>query len=202
MKYSLMVLSVILISTGLQAQNEGPVSLNIYGGYTFKDKVGFEGFYGYIDEGIQYGGGLEYSIDPTKSIELKYLRMDTHFPLFTDAGMKLNEGADEGSVSYILIGGNNYFEGTPYYAGFSVGLGIVDVRNTATKFAWELKTGVKLKTASPIAIKLQAYLQNIIGGVGSDFYHTSNGTVINVPDYASIFQFGLGAAISFNFRSH
>jgi len=208
MKYFFLIAVIILVSINLHAQKQGPLTLNLYGGYTFKDKIYLDAFHGYVNEAFQYGGGLEYYIQRNRSIELKYLRMDTRFPIYGPAGTKLNEGTDKGSLNYILIGGNNYFpmssesKAEPY-AGFDLGVGIADLKEggSSTNFAWDAKLGVKINTSDAVSIKLQAYIQSVISAVGSDYYAYPGGAVISIPDYTSIFQFGLGAAIAFNFKS-
>ena len=204
----LLIFAIAFISfQSLKAQKQGAISLNAYGGYTFKDKVNFDGFYGYVDEAFQYGGGLEFFVRENRSFEVKYLRMDTHFPVYLNGGTKLNEGADQGSISYLLFGGNNYFGGHPDskavpYAGADLGIGFVDMKDggSSTKFGWDVKLGVKLKTSSVIALKLQAYVQSVIAAVGSDIYVTGGGALVGVPNYATIFQFGLGGALVFDFK--
>lgn len=207
MKTYLFLLAAILFLSAAKAQQRGTTSLNLYGGYTFKDKVNFDGFYGYVNEAFQYGGGLEFFVQDSRSVELKYLRMDTHLPLYGPANTQLNEGTDKGSVNYILIGGNKYFGDNKNgkvapYAGADLGIGIVDVKDggSTTKFAWDAKIGVKLRTSSAVSLKIQAYFQNIIGAVGSNMYITGGGAYVSVPDYVSVFQFGLGGALTFDFR--
>ena len=113
-------------------------------------------------------------------MELKYRRMDTYMPLYGPLDAKLNEGADKGSVSYILFGGNSYFGDNSKskamsYAGAALGIGIVDMKDggSATKFACDAKLGVQLKTASSVSFKFHAYIQNVIAAIGSDFYYTA-----------------------------
>jgi len=206
MRRFFVMFSLFFFSIGLKAQQTNSLALNLYGAYAFKDKVNFDHFYGYVDEAVQYGGGLEYFPQRTKSIELRYLRMDTHFPLYGPTNTHLNSGNDKGSINYILIGGNNYFgtgesKAMPYF-GAGVGVGILSIKdgNSSTKFSWDAKLGVKIKTASAVSINLQAYVNYIISAVGNDFYYYYPGAVVAVPDYASIFQFGLGGALCFNFK--
>jgi hypothetical protein len=204
MKLLLVFLTVFLTASAVHAQRTGATVLNVYGGYTFKDKVDFGSFYGYVDEAIQYGGGIEYFAHSTRSVEIKYVRMDTHFPLYANGGTKLNEGSDDGAVSYLLIGGNNYFGSSdskvsPYFGG-GLGVGFVSLKDggDATEFAYEFKLGMRVNTASAVSYKFQAYFQSILASVGSDFYY-SGGGVIAVPDQKSINQFGLTAILSFDF---
>src|SRR5205085_7538413 len=126
-------------------------------------KVNFDGFYGYVDEAFQYGGGLEFFLQRYQSFEVKYLRMDTHMPLYRAGGTKLNEGDDKGSVSYLLFGSNNYF-GDPNgkvmpYAGASLGAGFVSLNDggNGTHFAYDIKLGIKANTSTALSYKLQAY---------------------------------------------
>ena len=207
MKRFILLFAVFLFSIILKAQQTNSLLLNLYGGYAFKDKVDFDGFYGYVDEAFEYGGGLEYFPQTNKSIELRYLRMDTHFPLYGPADTHLNSGHDKGSVNYILIGGTNYFstgsadaKAMPYF-GAGVGVGILSIKdgNSSTKFAWDAKLGIKQKTASAVSINVHAYVQFVISAVGSDYY-SYPGYAVAVPDYASLFQFGLGGALCFNFK--
>jgi len=207
MKHFLIAFTVFFFSISLKAQEPKSVSLNLYGGYALKDKVNFDGFYGYVNDAFEYGAGLEYFAQRTKSFELRYLRMSTDFPLYGVAGVQLNKGKEKGSANYILIGGNNYFGGNSKskampYLGAGIGLGIVDSKNggSATKFAWDTKLGVKIKTSSAVSINLHAYVQSIISAVGTDYYVTGGGLLIAVPDYTSIFQFGVGGALCFNFK--
>ena len=208
MKPLLILSAVILFSIGVKAQQSNSVSLNLYGGYTFGDKVNFDLSYANVDAAFQYGGGLEYFLQRTKSVELKYLRMDTHLPYYLANETHVNIDKDKGAVQYVLLDFNSYFGNSTAkaipYAGAGLGAGIISINdgNTATKFAWDAKLGVKLKTASSLSINLQAYIQSVISAFGSDYWIYPGGAVAAVPDYATLFQFGLGAVVCFNFSKH
>jgi hypothetical protein len=203
MKHLIIVLVAFFSVAGASAQK---IVLNAYGTYVFRDRVGFDHYTGYVNEGFQYGGGFEFYADHSRSIELKYLRQDTHFPLYNNGGSQLNASAEKGSVNYILLSGNNYVVTNPHskaipFGGLGLGVGIIDAQGgTTTKFAWDAKLGVKVQASSSIAIKFHASLQSIISTFGSDFYYTGAGTAIAVPDYATLFQFGLGGALCFTLK--
>ena len=204
MKKFLLVVT-LLLSVELLTAQKSPLLLNVYGSYVFQDRIEFDGFTGYVNEGFQYGGGLEYFVEQNTSVELRYLRQNTDFPLYTPSGSKLNEGKTRGSVNYVLLSGNGYM-GTSAskvvpYAGLGLGIGIIDIKegSSATKFAWDARLGIHLKTSGKISLKLQTSLQSIISTFGSEFFLSSGGTVIAVPDYASILQFGLGGALCYRF---
>jgi hypothetical protein len=199
--FSLVMLLCVAIS---QAQT-GTLSANLYGGYTFKERVNFDAAYTEVQDGFQWGVGLEYFTSYRTSFELKYMRMDTRFPLFGPQGTQLNTGRDDGNLQFILVGGNQYFPRTgsrltPFIGG-SLGIGIVGGEaSNATKFGWDAKAGIKINTESVVSFKLQAYVQSIISTFGSDYWVTGGGAVVAVPDYATIFQFGLGGAVCFDFN--
>ncbi len=206
MKYFLIFFLVTIFSHSIQAQSPQSFTLNVYGGYNFQDKVNFDAAYANVNDGFQYGGGLEYFVQRNQSIELKYLRHDTKFPLYIPGGVQVNKTNDKGALNYILLGGNYYFANStqakaiPFFSG-SVGIGIIEGQNnSATKFAWDIKGGVKILASPSFSFKLQAYLQSIISTFGSDYWVTAGGAVVSVADYASIFQFGLGGAICFDFK--
>ena len=205
MKKILLITSFVLGILTLQAQ-PGTISLNLDAGYTFQDKVNFDAAYTEIQAGFRYGGGIEYFADFNKSITLKYHRMDTHFPLYRQNGQQINSDKDsKGSVNYILLGGNTYFgnmdaKARPY-GGLGLGVGVLGVNdNTATKFAWDARLGVKIKTPSVVSLKLEAYMQSIISTFGSDVWIGYGGYAYAVPDYATIWQFGFSGILCFDFK--
>jgi len=205
MKKILFLGCILLFTVKLQAQ-PGVISLNLDAGYTFHDEVNFDAAYTDVQAAFRYGGGIEYFADFNKSVMLKYHRMDTHFPLYTPAGVQLNtDDESKGSVNYILLGGNTYFgdmdaKARPY-GGLGLGLGIIGVNdNTATKFAWDARLGVKIKTASVVSLKLESYMQSIISTFGSDVWVSAGGVAYAVPDYATLWQFGFTGILCFDFK--
>lgn len=197
----------ILLSTSAQAQYS-KVSLNVNGGYTFGDKVYFDNSYVHVSSGFQYGGGLEYFTSRTQSVELSYDRMAATYPLYGPNGLEVGNTTADGSVNYILLGGNRYVsksydaKAAPYFGG-GIGVGVINANGSSTtKFAWNIKAGVKVKTNSAVSIKLHAYLQSMISTAGSDYYYGWGGYVYAVPNYVSLWQFGLGGAFCFDFKHH
>jgi hypothetical protein len=202
MKHFSMVLLFVITCTSISLAQKGNFGLNVTGGYTFKDRVKFDAAYADVSDGFQYGGSLEYFTGNAQSLELSYQRIDVDFPLYGPGGIQKADGS--GSVNYILLGGNSYF-GKSYDAkmqpffGAGAGIGILNGGGeSATKFAWNIKTGVKINTGKAVSFKLNAYLQSVISTFGYDYWNTWYG-VVAVPDYATLLQFGLGGAICFDF---
>jgi len=208
MRRILILSTAFFFSISLKAQEPKSFSLNLYGGYNFKDKVNFDASYGYVNEAFQYGAGVEFFPSRNKSFELRWLNVSTEFPLYGPAtGNQLNAGKDKGSINYILIGGNSYFGSDPKakalpYLGAGLGVGILALKdgNSSTEFAWDAKLGVKIKTGSAVSFNIHAYFQSIVSAVGYDYYYYPGWGTTAFTDYASIFQFGLGGALCFNFK--
>ena len=199
----------------MSAQGNGSFLLNLYGGYTFSDKVEFDSSYAKVEDGFEYGVGFEYFVMDNASVELKYNRLDTRMPLYTrvalpaagiPAGGQVNAGDDKGAINYIL-GDYTYYFGSssqkalPYLGG---GLGVAILESpksgSGTYFAWEIKAGVKVKTDSAFSVNINAYLQSMSAAVGYDYYWDYYWGPVAVTDYASTFQFGLGAVLSYDFK--
>jgi opacity protein-like surface antigen len=198
--YSLLLIA-FLFSAGMMAQDRGSVVLDVHGSYTFSNNINFD--YGHLNvgDGFTYGAGLEFFPQKSTSVELKYLRLDA--PVTVSApGPAINGG--DAAFNYILVGGNHYFDSgnnaVPYLGG-GIGMAIVDgpFGGNDTNFAWEIKGGVKIKTASIVSISLQANLISTVIPAGSDTYWGYWGPVA-VQDYAYSYQFGLGAIFGFNFK--
>lgn len=214
MKKSHLLFVVFFFSLAMSAQSSGSFLLNLYGGYTFSDKVEFDDSYARVEDGFEYGAGLEYFFMENSSIELKYNRLDTHMPLYTNIltpiggvppGTQLNAGHDKGAINYILLDYTYYFGSSTQnlqpFLGAGAGVSVLETPNSGngTYFAWEIKGGVKIKTSSPLSINLHAYLQSMSAAVGYDYYWDYYWGPVAVNDYVSTFQFGLGASLSYDF---
>ncbi|WP_289661177.1 outer membrane beta-barrel protein [Flavobacterium panacagri] len=212
-KYHVLVV-FFLFTLAVSAQSGQSFLLNLYGGYTFSDRVDFDSSYAKVEDGFEYGIGLEYFIMDNASIELKYNRLDTRMPLYTKvplnegsiaAGTQLNAGDDKGAINYILADYTYYFGSSSQKAlpflGAGAGVAILETPRSGngTYFAWEAKAGVKVKTNSPLSINLHAYLQSMSAAVGYDYYWDYYWGPVAVNDYVSTFQFGLGASLSYDF---
>jgi opacity protein-like surface antigen len=203
MKNYSLILIAFLFSASMMAQDRGSVVLNVYGSYIFSDRVDLDYGHANINDGFEYGAGFEFFPQKSSSVELKYLRIDTAMPLYV-GNVQKNAGDDKGAINYILLGGNHYFENggkaVPYLGG-GLGVGILEAPQggSDTNFAWEIKGGVKIKTASSVSVSLQASLQSMIAPAGTSTYWGYWGPVA-VQDYAYSYQFGLGAIIGFNLK--
>ena len=197
---------LFIIAGSVNAQKTNSIFLNLYGTYIFQDKIDLDQFYAYAEKGIQYGGGLEFFMDGSRSFELKYLRQDIAIKLYAPSGTQLNEGTDEGSVNYIILSGTNYFGGIsnssarPFF-GFGIGVAVIDSKEggNTTKTAFDLKLGIQIPTGGRVSFKLHSSLQTVFAAVGSDYFVGAGGPIA-VPDYATLLQFGFGAGLCFSLK--
>lgn len=202
-KYQLLLL-VIVCSIGASAQSSQSFLLNLYGGYTFSDTVEFDNSYAVVEDGFQYGLGLEYFFIENSSVELKYSRLDSKLPLYGPERNQLNAGDDKGAINFILADYTHYFEtGSSTimpYLGAGAGIAILETpqSGSGTYFGWEIKAGAKIKTNSPLSVNINAYLESMSAAVGNDYYWTYYG-IVGVADYVSTYQFGLGIVLSYDF---
>jgi hypothetical protein len=205
MKKILIIIIMVFCGIYVNAQTAGNIRMDVYGSYNFDERVPLDAFYTDVKGGFQWGVGLEYFVRRDKSLELKYLRMDTKSPLYSFNGIQVNKGNDDAALNYIMLGGNNYFGGngkiTPF-AGADLGVGWAEgnTNSSSGKFVWDAKLGIHIATSSVVSFKVQAYVQSMVSTFGTDYWYYPGWGTYAVADYATIFQFGLGGAVCFDFK--
>jgi hypothetical protein len=217
---SIAVLSFILTFNSLHAQGDGgsgrAIRLNLYGAYAFQDS--FDSYYDYgnyyqgtLEDGFQYGGGIEVELENSTFLEILYLRQDTNAPTqYYNGGLYDKYANFDIAMNYILLGGNKSFRkpGSVFegFGGLMMGIGIVNIDNpatgnsdSATKFAWGLKGGAIIWATDKIGIKLQGQMLSITQSVGGGVYFGTGGAGAGVSSYSSLYQFTLGGGLVFEF---
>lgn len=204
------ILSIMLFAglTGIAvAQN---IRFNGFAEYIFDDRI--DSYYsntdyydGKIKGGFQWGCGLEFLVDETKGIELKYLRRDATVPIdYYSNGLKYK--VFDLAMNYILLGGSNYFQTGSMvepYAGAAVGVGIFSLKNaessdnSATKFTWAVKLGTNLWLSEKIGLKIQADLLSAVESMGGSLYFGTGGVGAGVSTYSTMYQIGIGGGLVF-----
>lgn len=215
-----MITLLSICTSSLYAQDGGgsgrSIRVNLYGSYAFED--GFDSYYDYgnyyqgtIEDGFQYGGGIEVEMKNDTYLEILYLREDTNAPTqYYNGGLYDKYANFDIALNYIMLGGNKYF-GKPGssvqgFGGFMAGVGIVNVDSatpsvnfseSATKFAWGLKAGAVIWATDVIGIKLQGQMLSIAQSVGGGVYFGTGGAGAGVSSYSSLYQFTLGGGLVF-----
>jgi hypothetical protein len=208
------ILAALFIMTGMATQAQH-VRFNAYGSYVFDDKVDSyydqSNFYqGTIKGSFFWGAGVEFSPRPFQSLEISYMRQDSHLPDF-----KYYEGGTKYAnlkfaSNWIMLGGLKYFpthsERVEPYAGAQLGVALINTDNPTnnksssfTKFAWGIKGGTNIWLNDKIAIKLQMQLLSAVQALGGGFYLGTGGSGVGVSSYSSLLQFNIGGGLSFKF---
>ncbi|HEY4324810.1 MAG TPA: hypothetical protein VGN20_12520 [Mucilaginibacter sp.] len=203
-KFSIVILVFIFaVNSQLKAQT---ISANVFGGYTFQDKLNFGNAYALVKGGFMWGVSAEGIGPQGQALELLYQYQSTTFPVYNYSGggtpivNPLSSSDHSGVVSYLLINGIQYFHVNPKivpYFGAGGGVGFVSVNSgngSSTGFAWDLKTGVKIKTSSSVGFKIGAQLMSVLSQSGGYYYYPYSYT-----SFASIWQFSFTGGVTFDF---
>jgi hypothetical protein len=195
------VLSVVLffmLATGF-AQH---LSINAFGGYTFRDRINFSNAYTYINAGGMWGASIEGVNAQGTGLEILYQYQSTNTP--TTIYIPSQTINSSTVISYLLLNFEQYYMANPKiqpYGGLGLGAAFYksDYQNSTseTKFAWDIKAGVKFKMSSSFGIKIGAQLLSSSQATGNAFYY---GYVYTT--YATILQFSFTGGLVFDFGGH
>lgn len=202
MKKTIITSVILIIAAAGYSQH---LSINAFGGYTFRDKINFGNAYAYINEGGFWGVSLEGVNQQGTGVELLYQYQSTKIPAYTYPGnIQQNPGQDGAVISYLLLNFEQYYMNNPKiqpYGGIGLGAafykGDYPSATSETKFAWDLKAGVKFKASNAVGIKIGAQLLGSAQATGNAFYY---GYVYTT--YATILQFSFLGGLVFDFGGH
>jgi hypothetical protein len=204
------ILSVILfVSLAGFSQH---LSFNAYGGYTFRDKINFGNAYAYLNGGGMFGASIEGVNAQGTGIELLYQYQSTATPVYAYTGnVQLNPGKTDAVISYLLLNFEQYYMANPKIQPYGgLGLGAAFYKGTdnnngsssATKFAWDIKAGVKFKMSESFGLKIGAQLLSSSQATGTAFYWDPYWGYNYYTTYATILQFGFTGGLVFDFGGH
>ncbi len=201
MKKVIVVAAVLFISIGSYAQH---ISINAFGGYTFRDHLDFGNYYAYINGGGMFGASIEAVNPYGAGIELLYQYQSTALPVYRTIGnVKVNDN-DNSVISYLLLNFERYLDHNPKiqpYGGIGFGASFYkgnDAGNSsATKFAWDLKAGIKFKFSDVVGLKIGTQLLGSAQANGTYFYYGYAYT-----SYTTILQFGFTGGLVFDINKH
>ena len=180
------------------------VSVNAFGGYTFRDRINFNNAYAYINGGGMWGASVEGVNAQGTGVEVLYQYQSTAIPYYEGGVQQV--GNNSTVVSYLLLNFEQYLLNNPKIQPYGgLGLGIAFYQGTSqntkagTKFAWDLKAGVKLMAAKSFGIKIGAQLLASAQATGTAFYVPYPGYIYPVTTYATILQFGFTGGLVYDF---
>jgi len=195
------VLSVVLFFIVAEGYSQH-LSVNAFGGYTFRDKINYSNAYTYINGGGMWGASVEGVNAQGMGVELLYQYQSTQTP--TTVYFPNQTYNSSTVVSYLLLNFEQYLLNNPKiqpYAGLGLGAAFYKSdfqgSSSATKFAWDIKAGVKFKMSSSVGLKIGAQLMSSAQATGNAFYY---GYVYTT--YATILQFGFTGGLVFDFGGH
>ncbi len=178
------------------------LSVNAFGGYTFRDKINFSNAYTYINAGGMWGASIEGVNAQGTGLELLYQYQSTQTP--TTIYIPSQTISSSTIISYLLLNFEQYYTNNPNIEPYGgLGLGAAFYKSdysgstSETKFAWDIKAGVKFKMSKSVGLKIGAQLLSSSQATGNAFYY---GYVYTT--YATILQFSLTGGLVFDFGGH
>lgn len=193
---------VLVLATAVWAQPS--ITLLTFESYTFADKFETEYGTGKIQDGFQWGGGLEVGLANNAAIELIYqnIKTDVNYQGF-DKQYTGNVG-----INYMLLGGTRYAPLNDKISGFgSLDLGAAWSNPDAsldsesiTKFAWGGRLGVRIQASEKVSLRLHAQLLSPVQWSGGGFYFGTGGAGAGVTTGSTIYQFNLGGSLNFRLK--
>ncbi|MDH4057739.1 MAG: porin family protein [Cyclobacteriaceae bacterium] len=180
------------------------VTLLTFESYTFADKFDTEYGSGKIQDGFQWGAGLEFGLSDEMAVELIYQNLQT------DAYYQGFDGRYDGTIgiNYAMLGGTRYAPLNDKISGF----GTIDLgaawsspsesldSKSVTKFAVGGRLGVRIQTSEKVSLRLHAQLLSPVQWAGGGFYFGTGGGGAGVSTGSTIWQFNLGGSLNFRLR--
>jgi outer membrane protein W len=208
------ILSVVLMTAIAGMASAQNMRLNAYSAYVFDDNVDSRydnsNYYnGTIKGGYQFGAGLEFMVDKSKGIEIKYLHQNATAPMvYSNGGLVAKNKNFKLGISYILLGGSNYFKTAggkvEPYLGAGLGMAVINIKNpeqngatSKTKFAWEIKGGTNIWFSDKVGLKLNLELMSAVQSVGGGLFFGTGGASAGVATYSTMLQFAMGGGLVF-----
>ncbi len=202
MKKTLIILGFILLGINAQSTAKERVFITGFMGYTFADNFNMGSYSGNVNDGMHFGGSIEFLIKNLYGVELLYQYQKTDAEIYD----LYNRYKTDLGISYIMAGGMRYqslLNGMllPYF-GVNLGVGIIapDITSSQTRFAWGAKLGMKIRATNFLAFRVQAQINSIVNGIdGSTMWIGPGGVSLGLDSYSSIYQVGftVGASIAF-----
>ena len=184
------------------------ITLMTFESYTFADKFETEYGTGKIQDGFQWGAGLEFGLAETAAVELIYqnLKTDAYYDAYSLSGNNRLSGTV--GINYAMLGGTKYAPFSDKVAGFgSLDMGVgwfnpsseLDAESV-TKFAWGGRLGVRFMASEKVSLRIHAQLLSPVQWAGGGVYFGTGGAGAGVSTGSTIYQFNLGGSLNFRLK--
>jgi hypothetical protein len=199
MKKTLITSVILLIAAAGYSQH---LSVNAFGGYTFQDRVNFGNAYAYLRAGGIWGASIEGVNAQGSGLEVAFQYQSTNVPAYSYPGnIQLNANNTSATITYLMLNFEQYYMANPKiqpYGALGLGAGFFTGNgSSSTKFAWDIKGGVKFKASDAVGIKIGAQLFGAAQATGTAWYYGYPYTT-----YATILQFSFTGGLVFDFGGH
>jgi hypothetical protein len=198
------LLGVFILVVAATAWAQPSITLLTFESYTFADKFDTEYGTGKIQDGFQWGGGLEFGLTDNAAVELIYqnIKTDVSYQGFD------NRYNGKVGINYIMLGGTRYAPLNDKISGF----GTVDMgaawsnpdasldSESVTKFAIGGRLGLRIQASEKVSLRLHAQLFSPVQWAGGGFYFGTGGSGAGVSTGSTIWQFNLGGSLNFRLK--
>ena len=202
------ILTGLLIILATAAWAQPTITLMTFQSYTFADKFNTPNGQGRIEDGFQWGGGLEFGLDETVAVELIYQNLKTtaYYDGFSSNGT-IRLSGDVG-VNYAMLGFTKYALFSEKVAGFGtldLGVGWMNTSETLesgtpTKFSWGGRLGLRFMASEKGSLRIHTQLFSPVQWAGAGFYFGTGGAGTGVSTGSTIYQFNLGGSLNYRLK--
>ena len=198
------LLTIAILLFAITAWAQPTITLLTFESYTFSDKFDTEYGTGKIEDGFQWGGGLEFGLSETSAVELIYQNMkaQVYYQGF-DARYDGNMG-----INYVMLGGTKYAPVNEKIAGFgTVDLGLAwsnpDTKlaiESVTKFAVGARLGVRISASEKVSLRIHGQVFSPVQWAGGGVFIGTGGTGAGVTTGSTIWQFNVGGSLNYRLK--
>jgi hypothetical protein len=202
------ILAGLLVTIAVAAWAQPTITLMTFESYTFPDKFSTEYGDGKIQDGFQWGGGLEFGLAETAAIELIYQNLKTtaYYDGYSLSGSRRLEG--DVNIHYIMLGGTKYMPLNDKIAGFgtvNMGVGWMETSETLesgtpTKFSIGGRLGLRIMASEKVSLRIHTQLFSPVQWAGGGFYFGTGGSGAGVSTGSTIWQFNLGGSLNYRLK--
>lgn len=205
MKKTFLSTGLLLLAITVWAQPS--ITLLTFESYTFSDQFDTEYGYGKIEDGFQWGGGLEFGLSETMAVELIYQNMKTDVSYDGYLGSAFPYKGTMG-INYVMLGGTRYAPLNDKISGFgTIDMGVawgnpdeeLELENT-TKFAIGLRLGARIMASEKVSFRIHGQVFSPVQWAGGGFMVGTGGSGAGVTTGSTIWQFNLGGSLNYRLK--
>lgn len=208
MKTNGSILATLFMLIGVAVLAQPTVTLMTFESYTFADKFDTEYGSGKVQDGFQWGVGLEIGMNEETAIEIIYQNLNTtaYYDGYAVNGFERYSGSL--NVNYAMIGGTRYMPINEKISGFgTLDLGVgwfVPEESlsseTVTKFSWGGRLGLRFMASEKVSLRIHTQLLSPVQWAGGGFYFGTGGSGAGVTTGSTVYQFNLGGSLNFRLK--